>query len=342
MTYTPPSHILTKEMNFLEKNAHIDLYEPKGFGQYLKTGDIQEMEQKSLTSDENNGGILLPENDQALVQGEVITLSPMRQVCNQTTISSPTLDLLLSPQGGDVGWVKETQERLETKEPLLSKISINTHELYAKPRATQRLLDDAKIDVESWLRSQISKSMARAENAAFTSGDGAHQPRGFLSVNRKFNSSNSSSGLETFKTGVPGSLGQSPVDLLIALYYSLPQWYMQEACWMMPRSMLPLIKSLKMGENYIWSPATSLGMHDLLLGQKVVLNDDMPSPDKDHTSVSLAFGNFKSGYTIVDRAGIETLRDPYSSKPYVEFYTTKRVGGDVVDFDAIKLLCLGE
>lgn len=338
MTHT--SHILTKDMNFLEKTDHTNLYSPKGFGAYLKNGDMGELEQKALTSESGSGGVLLPENDQDIVQGELLTLSPMRQVSSQTTISSPTLDLLLSPQGGDVGWVLETDERGETKEPVLSKISITTHELYAKPRATQRLLDDSKIDVESWLRSQISTSISRAENAAFTHGDGARQPRGFLSVNQKFNASGT--GLETMKTGKPGSLGENPVDLLIALYYKLPQWYMGDACWMMPRSMLPLIKSLKIGENYIWSPATSQGLHDLLLGQKVVLNDDMPSPNGQSSSVSLAFGNFKSGYRIVDRDGIQTLRDPYSSKPYVEFYTTKRVGGDVVDFDAIKLLFLGE
>jgi HK97 family phage major capsid protein len=334
--------LLTKQMNFLEKSGGENPHLPKGLGHYLKTGEMEDWEQKALTSGAESGGILLPEHEQALLEEGLIPLCPMRQVCGQTTISGGTLDLLLAPQGGDVGWVKESDSRGETKEPLLSKISITTHEIYAKPRATQRLLDDAKMDVESWLRRAISKSMSRAENAAFTLGDGLQQPRGFLSVNQRFQGSAVSSGIETFKSGAPGSLGSTPVDLLIRLYYALPQWYMSDACWMMPRAMLPLIKTLKMGDHYIWSPATSQGMHDLLLGQRVVLNDDMPAPHGQNATTSLAFGNFKSGYMIVDRAGIETLRDPYSSKPYVEFYTTKRVGGDVVDMDAIKLLHLGE
>lgn len=343
---TTNNTVLTKDMQFLEKSSQKMNYsllaEGDFFKDYLRTGEFSGFDRKSLSCEGESGGVLLPQNARQILSSNITSMSAMRGVCAHMEIEGPSLELLVADNNSDVGWVGEQDERAQTKTPNFTKITIQAHEMYAKPRATQRLLDDAAIDIDAWLLEKVSYTMSRAENHAFTLGDGDKKPKGFLNEDKKAPGSKTPLALETFKTGTSGTLGQDGAQMLINVFYSLHEKYMENACWMMPRSALPLIKSLKMAGNYIWSPATSLGAKDLLFGRPIIMNDDMPAPDLSSATASIAFGDFAQGYTIVDRSNVETLRDPYSAKPFIEFYTTKRVGGGVVDFDAIKILILGE
>lgn len=328
-------------MNIFDENHDFNDFE-KPITNYLRTGDMSSLEQHALSEEgDNGGGVLLPESDMDAVDIPWPTCS-MRQVANIVRISTPALEILKSSKGADAGWVQETENRDETASPAMQKFKIQTHELYAKPRATQRLLDDVMVDVDAWLRFEVGRQFATLENQAFTHGDGEHTPQGFLSVGTRLPGADTVQTLELFSSGENGGLGHNPMELILQLFYSLESPYRSNACWMMPRSLLLQIRGLKNGDHYVWNPATSYEKSETLLGCKIVINDDMEAPNAERSSVSLAFGDFEQGYTIVDRASIQTLRDPYSAKPYVEFYTTKRVGGDVVDFDAIKLLRLGE
>jgi HK97 family phage major capsid protein len=207
------------------------------------------------------------------------------------------------------------------------------HELYAQPKATQKLIDDAAIDIEAWLADKVSTIFAKKENTAFISGDGVGKPRGILTY-----SDGTSWG--TIEQVASGSSGAVTADKLLELYYSLKEDYAVNATFLMNRSTVEAVRQLKDNTNqYLWSPGLHLGAPDTLLGVPVYQAADMPVPAAD--SLSIACGDFKSAYQIVDRTGVRVLRDPFTDKPFVKFYSTKRVGGDVINFEAIKLMKLG-
>jgi HK97 family phage major capsid protein len=211
--------------------------------------------------------------------------------------------------------------------------------MYANPAATQKVLDDSFVNLESWLADKVADKFARIENAAFVNGDGVGKPRGFLTYGAG--------------TTLPGTIEQIPTginsgfatdgtggDPLITLIYSLKQAYRSGARFFMPRAVVSLVRKIKDSDGmYIWQPGIAAGQPSTLLGFPVVEFEDMEAPGV--TSLSAAFGNMGEAYQIVDRQGIRVLRDPYTNKPYVHFYTVKRTGGDVVNFEAIKILRLG-
>jgi HK97 family phage major capsid protein len=319
-------------------NAQLDAYK-SAFQTYMRKGDqalsSDEIKALSVGTDPDGGYVVNPDLSGRIVM-KVFETSPMRAYASVQVISTDALEGLFDLNEASSGWVGETDARTETNTPQLGKWRIPTHELYAKPTATQKLLDDAEINMEAWLAGKVAEKFARDEATAFVTGSGIARPRGFLT----YASGTTLPGtIERFDTGVNGAFAAAPNggDVLINALYGLKAQYRANATWFMNRATTTLTRKLKDTDGaYVWSPGIAAGQPATLLGYPVASFEDMPDPATD--SLSIAVGDMREAYQIVDRIGIRTLRDPFSSKPYVEFYTTKRVGGDVVNFEAIKLI----
>lgn len=311
---------------------------------YVRKGDTGELEAKGLSSrSDKEGGYLIPQEIAQDIIQTIVPQSPMRQVAKVLTITSDALEILVDKDDLDAGWAQETGDRPETATPEWARIRIPVHEMYARPRATQKLLDDSEINLEAWLSGKIASRMASLENQAFIYGDGVGKPKGFLSYETASRGNWSWGKLEAMTTGVEGDFGDHGADQLIDLLNLLKPQYMQGAVWMMPRSAQARIRKLKDSATgqYLWQPGLNGETSPTLMGYPVILADDMPALTQGTESTSVAFGNFKEAYSIIDRQGTQILRDPFSAKPYVEFYTTRRVGGDIVNFEALKVLKFG-
>ncbi len=295
------------------------------------------MQTKALSSGDESGAFLLTRPVQEHIQQRLMLSGGIRGLARSTNISTDAIELLIDKKAGDAGWVSETGDRDETTTPELFKHKIGVHEIYAKPRISQKLLDDAVIDIESWLVEKVSHKMHQLENTAFVHGDGLGKPKGFLNYPLTAVGSGEWGKIESVKTGVDGG-----IDNLDALYFALEAMkpeLLDGAVWYVARSAVTQLRRLKTSDGTpIWQPSLLAKEPDLLLGYPVVLSDDMPAVREGRPSTSMVLANFKRGYQVVDRHDMRLLRDPYSSKPFVEFYATKRVGGDVVDFDAFKAI----
>lgn len=310
----------------------------KSFNQWMRKGDALGAEHTKALSvgTDPDGGYLVDPDTSGRIVKKVFETSPVRQFASVQTIGTDSLEGLLDNDEANCGWVNETQERDETDTPQLGKWSIPVHELYAQPAATQKMLDDSAINIEAWLSDKVAKTFARKENAAFVSGDGSGKPRGFLTYpdGTKLNGQ-----LERVKTGVSGGFAAdgTGADSLINLVYRLKAAYRANGNFFMNRQTQAEVRKLKAADgSYLWTPGIAGSTPARLMGYGIGEFDDMPTPAAG--SLSIAFGDMREAYQIVDRAGIRVLRDPYTKKPYVMFYTTKRVGGDVVNFEALKLL----
>jgi HK97 family phage major capsid protein len=319
-------------------NAEMIAYK-QAFQTYMRKGEqimgAQEAKALSVGSDPDGGFVVNPDMSGRIVT-RVFETSPMRAYASVQVISTDALEGLFDLNEASSGWVGETEARPETGTPALGKWRIAVHELYAMPTATQKLLDDAEIDMESWLASKVADKFARDEAAAFVNGNGVGKPRGFLSY---AGGTTLPGTIERIKTGANGAFVAAPNggDALIDALYGLKSPYRVNATWFMNRSTAKLVRKLKDTDGaYLWAPGIVAGQPATLLGYPVASFEDMPDPATG--SLSIAVGDMRAAYQIVDRAGIRTVRDPYSAKPYVQFYTTRRVGGDVVNFEAIKLL----
>lgn len=309
----------------------------KAFCNYLRKGmdaGLEQLSTKALSvgSDPDGGYLVTPTMSQTIVKS-VFETSPMRQVASVETISSDALELIDDHDQASAGWTSETGSITETTTPLIAKRNIPTHELYAQPKATQKLVDDAAIDIEAWLSDKISDIFARKENTAFISGSGVGQPRGILT----YAAGTSWNQIEQIASGTSG---QVTADGLIKVFYGLKDAYTKNATFMMNRATVQAVRLLKEAttNQYLWQPGLAAGAPDTLMGVPVVMASDMPVAASN--SLSVAVGDFKRAYQIVDRRGIRILRDPFTEKPFVKFYATKRTGGDVINFEAIKLLKL--
>ncbi len=275
--------------------------------------------------------------------GRIATLvyetSPMRQLANVQQIGSDHLEGFNDlDQAASGGWVGEGQARPVTGTPKIGKWEITVHEQYASPKTTQKLLDDSVVDPEAWLSMKIAAILARTETTTFFNGNGVSKPRGFLTYPAGTPAFALWPVIQQNNTGSAGAYaGTDPADALITTLFNLKTAYRPNARWFMSRSTLGTTRKLKDGQgNYMWEPdLTQLG-GSRLLGFPVAEGEDMPVIAAD--SLSVGFGDFREAYQIVDRFGIRVLRDPFTDKPNVIFYSTKRVGGDVVNFEAIKLL----
>lgn len=309
----------------------------KAFCNYLRKGmdaGLENLQVKALSvgSDPDGGYLVTPAMSSKIVQA-IFETSPMRQLSSVETISTDSLDLIDDHDQAAAGWTSETASISETSTPIIAKRNIQTHQLYAQPKATQKLVDDAAIDIEAWLSNKIADIFSRKENTAFVSGNGVGQPRGILT----YAAGTSWNQIQQVNSGSSGAV---TADGLINLFYSLKDAYAKRASFLMNRTVVQAVRLLKEAttNQYLWQPGLAAGQPDTLLGVPVYMATDMPAAAAN--SLSVVVGDFQSAYQIVDRQGISILRDPFTEKPFVKFYATKRVGGDVVNFDAIKLLKL--
>lgn len=293
------------------------------------------------TDSDPDGGYIVPPEMDAEISRVLSTVSVMRQLATVRPISTGMYKKPVNLGGTDSGWVGERETRTETNTSTLSLLEFPVMELYANPAATQTFLDDASVDVGAWLGSEVDIVFAEQEGAAFISGNGVNRPRGLLGYTAIANASYAWGKLGYIASGVAAAISDASnngVDRLIDLSHgALKQGYRTNATWLMNRFTAAGIRKLKDAYGqYLWQPAVQAGMLPTLLGYPQADDDNMS--DIGANAYPIAFGDFKRGYLIVDRVGTRVLRDPYTNKPYVMFYTTKRVGGGVQNFEAIKLL----
>ncbi len=280
----------------------------------------------------------MPDDTERTVNTALKDISPIRAIAGIRQVSGSVYKKPFSTTGAGTGWVGETAARPETATPALAELAFPTMELYAMPAATQSLLDDAAVDIDQWIAEEVRSAFAEQEGTAFVTGNGVARPRGFLNYPNVANTSWSWGNIGYIATGVAGAFPASnPADKLIDLIYSVKAGYRANGTFVMNRATQSAARKLKDGDGtYLWQPSMTPGETSTMMGFPVVEAEDMPDIAND--AHAIAFGDFRRGYLVVDRVGIRVLRDPYSSKPYVLFYTTKRVGGGVQDFGAIKLL----
>jgi HK97 family phage major capsid protein len=308
----------------------------KAFAEFLRKGTIPAgLEQKGLSE---GGGFRVPDEIESLIDRVLPQISPLRGIASVRRIGTATLKKPFTTAGAESGWVAETDTRTETDAPVLAELDFPTSELYAMPAATALLLDDAAADVEAWLAEEIQTVFAEQEGTAFVSGDGSGKPKGFLAYTKIADASWAWDKVGYVASGADGGFASSnPTDALINLIYAPRQAYRANASWVMNRKTEAAIRKFRdSAGNYLWQAGAQAGTAATLMGYPIVGSEDMP--DVASNSYSIAFGDFRRGYLIVDRVGIRILRDPYSAKPYVLFYATKRVGGGIQDFAAIKLM----
>jgi HK97 family phage major capsid protein len=318
----------------VEHKAAFDLYVRAG-----ESGGLKRLEEKALSAGSGpDGGYLVPAEVERMVLTRLANLSPIRSLATVRVISGGQYKRAVSVRDAVSGWVAETAPRPQTDTPLLSELTFPAMELYAMPAATQTLLDDAIVDLDSWLADEVETAFAEQESTAFVTGNGVSRPRGFLTYDLVANTAWVPGKIGTVATGVSGGFAAAnPSDVLFDLVYALRAGYRQNATFVMNRRLQSTIRKFKDADgNYLWQPPLAADRAATLMGFPVAEAEAMPNAGAN--SLSLAFGDFRRGYLVVDRAGLRVLRDPYSAKPYVLFYTTKRVGGGVQDFDAIKLL----
>jgi len=319
--------------------AEAESPELKGFVDgYLRRG--REAEVKSLSGAvPSDGGYAVPRQIDAAIARELTEISPIRAIAQVVQTGSAGYRKLVTTGGTASGWVSETAARPGTDTPNFAEIAPPTGELYANPAASQAMLDDAGFDLEAWLAAEIAMEFARAEGAAFVNGSGFDQPEGFLNAP----ATTAIDGVRPFGTlqyigsGDAAGLGSEPEVRLIDLVHTLKAGHRQGASFVMNSATLATVRKLRtLDGGFLWQPGMVEGQPDRLLGYPVVEAEDMP--DVGAGACPIAFGNFRHGYLIAERSATQILRDPFTNKPFVHFYATRRVGGQVLDGAAIKLL----
>ena len=309
------------------------------FEGYVRTGRELGLELKAgLSSASNSGGYVVPPETERAIERRLMATSPMREIATVRTVASGVFRKPVSTAGIASGWLAETAARPETDPATLALLEFPAADLYANPAATQTLLDDALVDLDEWLASEVEDAFAAQETTAFVTGDGTNKPKGFLGYSIVADTSHAWGDIGYVASGAAGAFAaSSPADKLIDLIYAPKAQFRPNGRFVMNRKTVSAVRKFKDADgNYIWSPATRPGETASLLGYPVTEIETMP--DIAANSYAIAFGDFQRGYLIVDRAGVRVLRDPYSAKPYVLFYTTKRVGGGIQNFDAIKVM----
>lgn len=318
---------------------------------YLRRGEeSSHLTRAAIAGIDSLGGYLTTTTLDQNVERLVKEISPMRSIAEVVTISTASYQRPIDLLGIDSGWVGEETARTETNTPNLGLIEPPMGVLYARPKATEQMLEDAFVNVEAWLAAGVAEEFAQKEGAAFISGDGAKKPRGFLAMPT---ASEATAGtvaphgsIGYVPSGSAGAFGNQatlnphPADVFLDTVARLRAPYRANARWMMNRFTEAAVAKIRdVDGNYIWRQGLTAGNPSTIAGYGVVLAEDMPNVATD--AFPVAFGDFRAGYLIVDRAGIAVLRDPYSATPYVLFYSRKRVGGGVKKTEAIKLIRTG-
>ncbi len=307
-----------------------------------ETGTLRALEAKALSAQSDpDGGYLVPSETERLIDRVVSEASPIRTIAGVRQIGAASYKKPFATTGAATGWVGETEPRAQTDGPRISELEFPVMELYAMPAATSTLLDDNAVNLDQWIAEEVQTAFAEQEGAAFVSGDGVRKPRGFLSYDTVDNASWAWGKVGYIATGASGAFPvNNPSDVLLDLVYAVKSGYRANAHFVMNRQTQSQIRKFKDADgHYLWQPSLAAGEAPRLMNVPIAEAEDMPDVGAD--AFSMAYGDFRRGYLIVDRLGIRVLRDPYSAKPYVLFYTTKRVGGGIQNFEAIKLLKFG-
>ncbi|MCI4661457.1 MAG: phage major capsid protein [Neomegalonema sp.] len=324
--------------------AHEATPHAKAFAAYLRAGDDTALsslspETKAMSSAiAGDGGYLVDPRTAQTIRSVQLAAPSLRSRANLVTVEAGSYDVLIDRTEFGAGWASETSDAAETATPALERISIPLHELSALPKISQRLLDDAAFDLEAWLAERIAERFSRMEGTAFVSGDGNDKPRGILTYPQVDDASWAWGSLGTVPTGAAGAFAATdPGDAIIDLIYALDAPYRANAAFVMNSTTAGVVRKFKDADNrYLWTEATALTEPARLFGYPVLIDEAMPDIAADATAI--AFGDLKSAYTIAERPDLRLMRDPFSAKPHVLFYATKRVGGAVTDFAALKLL----
>jgi HK97 family phage major capsid protein len=314
------------------------------FKNYFRRGEgeqmLRDLEVKAAMSvgSQPDGGYLAPVEMETTIDRVLATVSVMRNLATVRTIGAQAYRKPVNVGGTTSGWVGETETRAETNTPTISLLDFPAMEIYAEPRSTQQALDDIAMNIEQWLADEVAVEFAEEEGTAFISGNGVNRPRGVQGYTFVANASYAWGQIGYVASGAAGAFPASnPADTLLDLYGALRQGYRQNATFLMNRTVETAVRKFKDGNGqYLWTPGLQPGTPSNLLGYPIAIDDNMP--DIAANTHSIMFGDFRRGYLIVDRVGIRVLRDAYTTKPFVKFYTTKRVGGGVQNFEAIKSL----
>ncbi len=322
--------------------SHAEREHKSAFDAYMRGGEsagLRALETKAMSVGSNpDGGYLVPSEVEREIGKRLSLASPIRGIAGVREVSASVYKKPFMTSGPAVGWVGETDARAQTASPILAELSFPAMELYAMPAASATLLEDAAVNIDEWLAAEVEQAFAEQEGAAFVAGDGVNKPKGFLSYATVANASWSWGEIGYVATGAAGDFPASdPSDVLVDLIFALKAGYRQNGMFVMNRKTQAAIRKFKdQSGNYLWQPPAQAGGKASLMTFPVIEAEDMP--DIGANATAIAFGDFRRGYLVVDRQGVRVLRDPFSAKPYVLFYTTKRVGGGVQDFNAIKLL----
>lgn len=316
----------------------------KAFDAYLRSGDDDGLrglvlEGKAMSGAvAADGGYLVDHETAETIRSMLLSTASLRAVASVVQVEAATFDVLIDRSEAGSGWATEATAVGETVTPQLERIQIALHELSAMPKASQRLLDDSAFDVESWLAGKVAQRFQRAEAAAFISGDGVDKPRGILTAPKVANGSWAWGSLGYVPTGAAADFATTnAADCIINLVYALGAEYRANAAFVMNSKTAGAVRKMKDADGrFLWSDGLAAGEPARLMGYAVVVCEDMP--DIAANAYAIAFGDFRAGYTIAERPDLRILRDPFSAKPHVLFYASKRVGGDVTDYAAIKLL----
>ncbi|MFV0244903.1 MAG: phage major capsid protein [Qingshengfaniella sp.] len=324
----------------LSMGADLDLSHKHAFGGYLRSGDESalrslEMETKAYNTD---GGTLVDPQTAGTIQNVLKSSASIRSISTVVNVESSSYDVLVDHGELDHDWANETSTLTETGTGTIERVSIPLHELSALPKISQRLLDDSAFDIEGWLAARIADKFVRAEAHAFILGDGIDKPQGFLTHPLVANDAWAWGNLGYVPTGRDGDFdAANPSDALIELVYSLGARYRAQARFVMNSKTAGAVRKMKDADGrFLWSDGLAAAEPARLMGYPVLIAEEMPDIASD--SAAIAFGDFGAGYTIAERPDLRVLRDPFSAKPHVLFYATKRVGGDVSDFAAIKVM----
>jgi HK97 family phage major capsid protein len=320
-----------------------DAAELKSFRAFMSSGKIEE---KAMSIGSGpDGGFTVPKVIDSMIESLVVNVSPIRSVAQVQQISTSDYHKLINLHGTASGWAGETQARPATNTPQFADIAPPMGDLYANPQCTQTMLDDAFFDAESWLADEIATEFARAEGVAFINGTGVNQPKGLLSGPAPVTTADGLRAFGTmqyFPSGVsgawpaPSSINEAS-NALLNLVFAVKAPYRANAKWLMTKKTLATVTQFQdYSGRYILTPNAAPGIPNMIFGYPVVECEDMPEIGAG--SLSIAFGDFKRGYLIVDRIGTRVVRDPFTNKPSIGFYTVKKVGGTLQNTEAIKFL----
>ncbi len=316
----------------------------KAFAAYLRSGEDEglrdlPLEGKAMsTAVAADGGYLVDPQTSDTIKSALTATASIRAIASVVTVESTSYDVLIDHTEMGSGWANEAANLSETATPQIDRITIPVNELSAMPKISQRLLDDSAFDIEGWLAGRIADKFARSEASAFVNGDGVDKPKGFLDYPTVDEMIWTWGNIGYVVTGTAGAIDDG--DPIIELVYALGAEYRANATFVMNSKTAGTVRKLKDADGrFLWSDGLSQGEPARLMGYPVLIAEDMPDVAAD--AMAIAFGDFANGYTIAERPDVRVLRDPFSAKPHVLFYATKRVGGAVSDFNAIKLLKFG-